>query len=163
MNFPAELKYTKDHEWIKVEGDVAIAKLPHIDVAGPVCAGAATRDGQVRRWAGAQNHIIAIESAQVQGVVGAAVAGVAAGVGVVAQFGLEQIGPGAAHQAVFALVQFAGGELDHHRLHGVAELALQHHAAAVQQTDDHDRARVQHVLARGLGSIGHAHRVANHV
>ena len=23
MNFPAELKYTKDHEWIKVEGDVA--------------------------------------------------------------------------------------------------------------------------------------------
>jgi glycine cleavage system H protein len=23
MNIPAELKYTKDHEWIKVEGDVA--------------------------------------------------------------------------------------------------------------------------------------------
>lgn len=23
MNFPAELKYTKDHEWIKVEGDIA--------------------------------------------------------------------------------------------------------------------------------------------
>ena len=23
MNFPAELKYTKDHEWIRVEGDVA--------------------------------------------------------------------------------------------------------------------------------------------
>jgi glycine cleavage system H protein len=23
MNFPAELKYTKDHEWIKVEGDTA--------------------------------------------------------------------------------------------------------------------------------------------
>ena len=23
MNFPAELKYTKDHEWIKVEGSVA--------------------------------------------------------------------------------------------------------------------------------------------
>lgn len=23
MNFPSELKYTKDHEWIKVEGDVA--------------------------------------------------------------------------------------------------------------------------------------------
>jgi len=23
MNFPAELKYTKDHEWIKVEGNVA--------------------------------------------------------------------------------------------------------------------------------------------
>jgi len=23
MNFPEELKYTKDHEWVKVEGDVA--------------------------------------------------------------------------------------------------------------------------------------------
>lgn len=23
MNFPAELKYTKDHEWLKVEGNVA--------------------------------------------------------------------------------------------------------------------------------------------
>ena len=23
MNFPAELKYTKDHEWIRVEGDTA--------------------------------------------------------------------------------------------------------------------------------------------
>ena len=24
MNFPADLKYTKDHEWIRVEGDTAI-------------------------------------------------------------------------------------------------------------------------------------------
>lgn len=24
MNFPADLKYSKDHEWIKVEGDTAI-------------------------------------------------------------------------------------------------------------------------------------------
>jgi glycine cleavage system H protein len=24
MNFPAELKYTKDHEWIKVDGNVAL-------------------------------------------------------------------------------------------------------------------------------------------
>ena len=23
MNFPAELKYTKDHEWLKVEGNIA--------------------------------------------------------------------------------------------------------------------------------------------
>ncbi len=23
MNFPAELKYTRDHEWVKVEGDIA--------------------------------------------------------------------------------------------------------------------------------------------
>ncbi|MGA1414731.1 MAG: glycine cleavage system protein H, partial [Candidatus Kapaibacteriota bacterium] len=22
MNFPSELKYTKDHEWIKVEGNI---------------------------------------------------------------------------------------------------------------------------------------------
>lgn len=24
MNLPSELKYTKDHEWVKIEGDVAI-------------------------------------------------------------------------------------------------------------------------------------------
>ena len=24
MNIPADLKYTKDHEWVKVEGDVAV-------------------------------------------------------------------------------------------------------------------------------------------
>jgi glycine cleavage system H protein len=24
MNIPAELKYTKDHEWVRVEGDIAI-------------------------------------------------------------------------------------------------------------------------------------------
>jgi glycine cleavage system H protein len=24
MNIPAELKYTKDHEWVKVEGDIAV-------------------------------------------------------------------------------------------------------------------------------------------
>ena len=24
MNTPAELKYTKDHEWVRVEGDVAV-------------------------------------------------------------------------------------------------------------------------------------------
>ena len=23
MNFPADLKYTKDHEWVKVDGDIA--------------------------------------------------------------------------------------------------------------------------------------------
>ena len=23
MNFPAELKYTKEHEWIKLDGDIA--------------------------------------------------------------------------------------------------------------------------------------------
>lgn len=24
MNIPAELKYTKDHEWVRVEGDIAV-------------------------------------------------------------------------------------------------------------------------------------------
>ncbi len=24
MNLPAELKYTKDHEWVRIEGDVAV-------------------------------------------------------------------------------------------------------------------------------------------
>ena len=23
MNFPSELKYTKDHEWVRIDGDVA--------------------------------------------------------------------------------------------------------------------------------------------
>ncbi|MDV7186233.1 glycine cleavage system protein GcvH [Lutibacter sp. TH_r2] len=27
MNIPSELKYTKDHEWIKVEGDTAIVGI----------------------------------------------------------------------------------------------------------------------------------------
>jgi glycine cleavage system H protein len=27
MNFPAELKYTKDHEWIKIEGDQAVVGI----------------------------------------------------------------------------------------------------------------------------------------
>jgi glycine cleavage system H protein len=27
MNFPADLKYTKDHEWVKVNGDVAIVGI----------------------------------------------------------------------------------------------------------------------------------------
>lgn len=27
MNIPANLKYTKDHEWVKIEGDVAIVGI----------------------------------------------------------------------------------------------------------------------------------------
>ena len=27
MNIPAELKYTKDHEWVKIEGDIAIVGI----------------------------------------------------------------------------------------------------------------------------------------
>ena len=27
MNFPNELKYTKDHEWVKIEGNVAITGI----------------------------------------------------------------------------------------------------------------------------------------
>lgn len=27
MNIPADLKYTKDHEWVKVDGDVAIVGI----------------------------------------------------------------------------------------------------------------------------------------
>jgi len=27
MNIPADLKYTKDHEWIKIEGDIAIVGI----------------------------------------------------------------------------------------------------------------------------------------
>ena len=27
MNIPAELKYTKDHEWVRVEGDIAVVGI----------------------------------------------------------------------------------------------------------------------------------------
>ncbi|MBB6003146.1 glycine cleavage system protein GcvH [Arcicella rosea] len=27
MNFPAELRYTKEHEWVKLEGDIAIVGI----------------------------------------------------------------------------------------------------------------------------------------
>ena len=27
MNIPAELRYTKDHEWLKIEGDIAIVGI----------------------------------------------------------------------------------------------------------------------------------------
>ena len=27
MNFPTELKYTSDHEWVKIEGDIAIVGI----------------------------------------------------------------------------------------------------------------------------------------
>ena len=27
MNFPSDLKYTKDHEWIKIDGDIAIVGI----------------------------------------------------------------------------------------------------------------------------------------
>ncbi|MDO9275402.1 MAG: glycine cleavage system protein GcvH [Lutibacter sp.] len=29
MNIPADLKYTKDHEWIKIEGNTAIVGITH--------------------------------------------------------------------------------------------------------------------------------------
>ena len=29
MNIPAELKYTKDHEWLKIEGDTATVGITH--------------------------------------------------------------------------------------------------------------------------------------
>ena len=38
MNFPAELKYSKDHEWVKFEGDTAIIGISDIaqDALGDV-------------------------------------------------------------------------------------------------------------------------------
>ena len=27
MNYPVELKYTKDHEWLKMEGDIAVVGI----------------------------------------------------------------------------------------------------------------------------------------
>ena len=33
MNYPAELKYSKSHEWIKMDGDVAVIGISDIDIA----------------------------------------------------------------------------------------------------------------------------------
>ena len=27
MNIPAELKYTKDHEWVRIEGNIAVVGI----------------------------------------------------------------------------------------------------------------------------------------
>ena len=32
MNFPADLKYTKDHEWIRVDGDVAYVGITDLSL-----------------------------------------------------------------------------------------------------------------------------------
>jgi glycine cleavage system H protein len=34
MNIPANLKYTKDHEWISLEGDVATVGITHFAQKG---------------------------------------------------------------------------------------------------------------------------------
>ena len=31
MNVPKDLKYTKDHEWVKIEGDIAIIGITDFD------------------------------------------------------------------------------------------------------------------------------------
>lgn len=33
MNLPADLKYTKEHEWIKIDGDMATIELPTLHKA----------------------------------------------------------------------------------------------------------------------------------
>jgi glycine cleavage system H protein len=33
MNIPAELKYTRDHEWVNIDGDIAIATVGITDFA----------------------------------------------------------------------------------------------------------------------------------
>jgi len=38
MSYPADLKYTNDHEWVRVEGDVAVVGITHFaqDALGDV-------------------------------------------------------------------------------------------------------------------------------
>ena len=75
---------------------------------------------------------------------------------------LQQLALGAG-QAVFAGVELAGRELEHHPPHGMAPLALHHHLPVVQQGHDGHRARVQDVFAGGRAAIGQLHGVAHHV
>jgi glycine cleavage system H protein len=32
MNIPSDLQYTKDHEWVKVEGDVATVGITDFEI-----------------------------------------------------------------------------------------------------------------------------------
>ena len=36
MNIPSNLKYTKDHEWVKVDGDVATVGITFMPVSGEI-------------------------------------------------------------------------------------------------------------------------------
>ena len=48
MNFPADLKYTKDHEWIRVEGDVAYVGITDFAQSelGEIVYGDITTEGE---------------------------------------------------------------------------------------------------------------------
>ena len=37
MNFPTNVKYTKEHEWIRLEGDVAVSYTHRIGTNGSLC------------------------------------------------------------------------------------------------------------------------------
>jgi glycine cleavage system H protein len=52
MNFPAELKYTKDHEWVRVEGDhayVGITEFAQQELGDIVYVDVETLGEEVRR------------------------------------------------------------------------------------------------------------------
>ena len=57
-------------------------------------------------------------------------------------------------------LELAGRQLDEHAAMGVAELALEQHAAVVEDRHDRHGPRVADVLARPLAAVGKAHQVA---
>src|SRR5439155_14184933 len=57
-------------------------------------------------------------------------------------------------------LELAGRQLDEHAAMGVAELALEQHAAVVEDRHDRHGPRVADVLARPFAAVGKAHQVA---
>ena len=58
MNIPAELKYTKDHEWVRVEGNVAIVGITDFAQSelGDIVYVEVETEGEVQRSANDTGH-----------------------------------------------------------------------------------------------------------
>lgn len=69
-----------------------------------------------------------------------------------------QLALGAVQRAL-ALVLLAGREFDEHPVQRIAELALEQHAAVVEQRDDDDRAGMFDVFAAGVLAVGQRNAV----
>ena len=64
-----------------------------------------------------------------------------------------------AQPTVFTGVELTGRKLDHHLLHGIAELALHHQAAIVVHGNHHHCAGMNDKLACGSVAVGQTYRV----
>src|SRR5437588_6536793 len=75
---------------------------------------------------------------------------------------LQQLALGGVEVRLAGL-ELAGGQLDEHAAMGVAELALEQHAAVVEDRHDRHGPRVADVFAHALAAVGKAHPGAMHL